>query len=42
MEQAIKAYRSITATEECRTLERMRSDALNREASALYNARHEG
>jgi predicted transposase/invertase (TIGR01784 family) len=42
MEQAIKAYRSITATEEFRTLERMRSDALNREASALYNARHEG
>jgi vacuolar-type H+-ATPase subunit E/Vma4 len=42
MEQAIKAYRNITATEEFRTLERMRSDARHNEASALGNARREG
>ena len=42
MQQAIKAYRSITATEEFRTLERMRSDARRNEASALGNARREG
>jgi predicted transposase/invertase (TIGR01784 family) len=41
MEQAIKAYRSITATEEFRTLERMRFDARCNEASALHNARCE-
>jgi predicted transposase/invertase (TIGR01784 family) len=39
MQQAIEAYRSITATEEFRTLERMRSDALSREATAFYNIR---
>ena len=42
MQQAIKAYRSITATDEFRTLERMRSDARRNEASALGNARREG
>jgi len=41
MQQAIKAYRSITATDEFRTLERMRSDARRNEASALGNARRE-
>jgi len=42
MQQAIEAYRSITATDEFRTLERMRSDARHNEASALSNARREG
>jgi predicted transposase/invertase (TIGR01784 family) len=42
MEQAIKAYRSITATDEFRTLERMRFDARHNEAAALGNARREG
>jgi predicted transposase/invertase (TIGR01784 family) len=42
MEQAIKAYRSVTATDEFRTLERMRFDAECNEASALGNARREG
>ena len=41
MNQAIEAYRSITATEEFRTLERMRADARHNEAAALYNARRE-
>ena len=41
MQQAIKAYRSISATDEFRTLERMRSDARHNEASALENARRE-
>jgi predicted transposase/invertase (TIGR01784 family) len=41
MNQAIEAYRSITASDEFRTLERMRSDARHNEASALYNARQE-
>jgi predicted transposase/invertase (TIGR01784 family) len=41
MEQAIKAYRSITATDEFRNLERMRFDAACNEASALHNARRE-
>jgi benzoyl-CoA reductase/2-hydroxyglutaryl-CoA dehydratase subunit BcrC/BadD/HgdB len=41
MNQAIGAYRSITATEEFRTLERMRADARHNEAAALYNARRE-
>jgi predicted transposase/invertase (TIGR01784 family) len=38
MNQAIGAYRSITATEEFRTLERMRTDARHNEAAALFNA----
>ncbi|MDR1580126.1 MAG: Rpn family recombination-promoting nuclease/putative transposase [Synergistaceae bacterium] len=42
MNQAIGAYRSITATEEFRTLERMRADARHNEAAALHNARNEG
>jgi predicted transposase/invertase (TIGR01784 family) len=42
MKQAIKAYRSVTATEEFKTLERMRSDARHNEAAALGNARREG
>jgi predicted transposase/invertase (TIGR01784 family) len=41
MKQAINAYRGVTATEEFRTLERMRSDARHNEASALANARRE-
>ena len=41
MNQAIEAYRSITATEEFRTLERMRADARHNEAAALRNARLE-
>jgi chromosome segregation ATPase len=41
MNQAIGAYRSVTATEEFRTLERMRADARHNEAAALYNARRE-
>jgi predicted transposase/invertase (TIGR01784 family) len=41
MEQAINAYRSITATEEFRNLERMRVDAACDEASALGHARRE-
>ena len=39
MEQAISAYRTVTATEEFRQIERMRADARNIEASALGNAR---
>jgi alkylhydroperoxidase family enzyme len=42
MQQAIKAYRHVSATDEFRTLERMRSDARRNEASALGNARREG
>jgi predicted transposase/invertase (TIGR01784 family) len=42
MKQAINAYRGVTAAEEFRTLERMRSDARRNEASALANARREG
>jgi flagellar biosynthesis/type III secretory pathway protein FliH len=42
MEQAINAYRSITATEEFRNLERMRFDAACDEASALGHARRKG
>jgi hypothetical protein len=42
MEQAIKAYHSITATEEFRNLERMRFDARCNEASALDNAERRG
>jgi hypothetical protein len=41
IKQAIRAYRDITATNEFRTIERMRSDARRNEASALYNARRE-
>jgi len=42
MEQAIKAYRQITADPEFRELERMRETARHNEASALRYARDEG
>jgi predicted transposase/invertase (TIGR01784 family) len=42
MQQAIKAYRHVSATEEFRALERMRSDRQHNEASALGHARREG
>ena len=41
MTQAINAYRSITATDEFKEIERLRSRALNNEASALGNARRQ-
>jgi hypothetical protein len=41
MEQAIGAYRNITATDEFRELERMRALARHNEAAALGNARRE-
>jgi flagellar biosynthesis/type III secretory pathway protein FliH len=42
MQEAINAYRSVTATKEFKVLERMRSDARRNEASALLNAKCEG
>jgi len=39
MKQAICAYRSVTATEEFKELERLRDRTKRNEASALYNAR---
>jgi len=42
MEQAIGAFRSITATPEFREMERLRSKARHDEAQALYRARLEG
>jgi hypothetical protein len=41
MEQAIGAYRSVSATKEFRELERLRELARHNEASALANARRE-
>jgi predicted transposase/invertase (TIGR01784 family) len=41
MKQAIGAYRSVTATEEFKELERLRSRARHNEASALGHARRE-
>ena len=41
MQQVIQAYRSITATDEFRTLDRIRSDARRNETSALGNTRRE-
>jgi uncharacterized small protein (DUF1192 family) len=41
MTQAIGAYRSVTATDEFKELERLRSRARHNEASALGNARRE-
>jgi predicted transposase/invertase (TIGR01784 family) len=41
MKEAIEAYRHVSATEEFQRLERMRSDALRREASAIGHARRE-
>jgi hypothetical protein len=42
MNQAIEAYRGITASPEFQELERMRSKTRHNEASALANARREG
>jgi len=42
MEQAINAYRSITATPEFREIERLRSKARHDEAQALHQAWLEG
>ena len=42
MEQVIEAYRKITATDEFKELERLRSRARHNEASALNHARLEG
>jgi predicted transposase/invertase (TIGR01784 family) len=42
MGQAIEAYRRVTATDEFKELERMRSIARHNEASALGHARREG
>ena len=39
VEQAIKAYRHVSATDEFKELERLRSRARHNEASALGNAR---
>ena len=39
MEEAIMAYRSITATPEFREMERLRSKARHDEAQALWNER---
>ncbi len=41
MEEAIKAYRHVTATEEFKEIERLRSRARHNEASALGNAQRE-
>jgi len=42
MKQAICAYRSVTATEEFKELERLRDRTKRNEAAALSNARHKG
>jgi len=42
MTQAIGAYRHVTATDEFKELERLRSRARHNEASALGHARREG
>ena len=42
MQQAIEAYRQVTATDEFREIERLRSRARHNEASALGHARREG
>jgi hypothetical protein len=42
MQQAIKAYRSITVTPEFREMERLRSKARHDEAQALYHAEKVG
>ena len=42
MQEAIEAYRSITASPEFREAERLRSKARHDEAQALYNAKLEG
>jgi hypothetical protein len=42
MTQAIGAYRSITATDEFKEIERLRSRARHNEAAALANAERKG
>ena len=42
IKQAIGAYRRVTATDEFKELERLRSRARHNEASALGHARREG
>ena len=42
MSDAIEAYRSITATDEFKYLERLREDALHDEAQRMGNARRQG
>ena len=42
MEQAINAYRHVTATDEFKEMERLRSRARHNEAAALRHARTEG
>ena len=42
MNQAIGAYRSVSATEEFKEMERLRSRTRHNEASALGHARREG
>jgi hypothetical protein len=42
MDQAIGAYRQVTATDEFKEIERLRSRARHNEASALDHARREG
>ncbi len=42
MEEAIKAYRHVTATDEFKEIERLRSRARHNEASAIGHARREG
>ena len=42
MSQAIKAYRHVSATDEFKEIERLRSLARHNEASALGHARREG
>jgi predicted transposase/invertase (TIGR01784 family) len=42
MAQAVEAYRSVSATEEFRVLERMRQDMRNNEVTALNRARRQG
>ena len=41
MNQAIEAYRQVTATDEFKELERLRDKALHNEAAALRHAREE-
>ncbi len=41
MEEAIKAYRHVTATDEFKEIERLRSRARHNEASAIGHARRE-
>jgi hypothetical protein len=42
MEEPIEAYRHVSATDEFKEIERLRSRARHNEASALGNARREG